>query len=48
MNTLISKILRVLLICVFTIEIGITLGYVILLNIDFTKNSENISVSINK
>ena len=47
-RTLVSKILKVLLICVFTIEIEITVGYVILLNIDFNKYSENISININK
>lgn len=47
-HTLVSKILKVLLICVFTIEIGITVGYVMLLNIDFNKYNENINININK
>ncbi len=47
-RTLVSKILKVLLICVFTIEIGITVGYVILLNVDFNKYKDNISININK
>ena len=43
-RTLVSKILKVLLICVFTIEIGITVGYVILLNIDFKHSFACLSV----
>ena len=44
----VSKIITVLSIVAFTIEVGVTIGYYMLLNIDFTQYDNNYTVEVFK